>query len=68
VLVDSSEAARDLNVLTFVPFVNVYFAHREEHALLPHMLFRAMGAAASRMSFAMPASHLHGSGNHSEWR
>jgi hypothetical protein len=68
VLVDNGEPARELNVLTFLPFVNVYFAHRREQALLPHMLFRAMGAAASRMSFAMPASHLHGSGNHSEWR
>jgi hypothetical protein len=68
VLVDSGEPARETNVLMFLPFVNVYFAHRGEQPLLPHMLFRAMGAAASRMSFAMPACHLHGSGNRSEWR
>jgi hypothetical protein len=56
VLVDEGESARETNILMFMPFVSVYYMHRQEEEHFSRVLYRAMGAAAARMAFAMPDS------------
>ena len=59
-LVDDGESARETNILMYMPFVSAYYMHRQEEAQFARILYRAMGAAAARMSFAMPKSPMEG--------
>jgi hypothetical protein len=42
--------AKEKNILEFLPWVSVYYLHREEDSMLPMVFSRALHAAAARMN------------------
>lgn len=42
--------AKETNVLVFLPWVSVYYLHREEESMFPMVFSRALHAAAARMN------------------
>jgi len=42
--------AKETNVLSFLPWVSVYYLHRDEESMFPMVFSRALHAAAARMN------------------
>ena len=58
-LVDDEQPAKETKLLMMLPWVNVYYMHRQEENIFSLFLFRAMSSASVRMRFPMPYSNLH---------
>jgi hypothetical protein len=57
-LVDEDQPAKETKLLMMLPWVNVYYMHRQEESLFPLFLYRAMSSASLRMGFPMPHSKV----------
>jgi hypothetical protein len=57
-LVDDDQPAKETKLLMMLPWVNVYYMHRQEENLFSFFLFRAMSSASLRMGFPMPHSKI----------
>ena len=48
----------ETKLLMMLPWVNVYYMHRQEEMQFPLFLYRAMSSASLRMGFSMPYSNV----------
>jgi hypothetical protein len=58
ILADEDKPAMETKLLMMLPWVNVYYMHRQEEHFFALFLFRAMSSASLRMRFPMPFSKL----------
>ncbi len=57
-LADDDQPAMETKLLMMLPWVNVYYMHRQEEMQFPLFLYRAMSSASLRMGFSMPYSNV----------